>query len=79
MNDHTPINYNSVEEKYESLYFLIIQILVDDVELRFSETNDTIIFIYSILTEDSKDDLTFETLEAKLIVYKEILNLKQLF
>ncbi len=46
MDDYAPpINHETVEIKYESLYYDIIQTLVDGVEERLSETNNTIIFI----------------------------------
>lgn len=79
MDDYAPpINHETVEIKYESLYYDIIQTLVDGVKERVSETNNTIIFIYSIFTQDSSD-LTCESLEAKLSVYKDNLDIKELF
>ena len=71
------INHTTIEQKYESLYYLIIQTLVDGAEERFSETNNPIIFMYSIFTQDS-NDLTCEALVASLSVYKDILDLEQL-
>ena len=69
-------NHTTIEQKYESLYYLIIQTLVDGAEE--SETNNPIIFMYSIFTQDS-NDLTCEALVASLSVYKDILDLEQLY
>ncbi len=50
MDDYEPlINHTTIEKKYESLYYLIIQTLVDGVEERFSETNNTIILCIPFL------------------------------
>ena len=73
----TPIKeFDNIEEKFQNLYFEVIQTMIDEIKERFGEGNSTLCFFYSLFVENN-ETLSFNELKEKLFVYCGILDSKK--